>query len=144
MDGIPLINGNLYGWADITVLVGGVPISGIRGVKYADEQTIENVYGAGRYPVGRAKGRIECSASLKLLEDEARALCNASPTGRLQDLGVFDVQVSYLPDESTKIVHDTIRNCQFKKHEIDWGADDASKEVDLELVVSHIEWGRMG
>ena len=37
MNGIPMINGNVYTWADITVLIGGVPITGITGVKYADE-----------------------------------------------------------------------------------------------------------
>lgn len=143
MNGIPMINGNVYTWADITVLIGGVPITGITGVKYADEQEVENVYGAGRYPVGRAKGKITCTASLKLLIDEVRGLASKSPTGRLQDLGVFDVQVSYLPEESGKIVHDVIRDCQFSKTEVDWSEGDKSKDVDLELVVSRIEWGRL-
>ena len=138
-----MINGNVYTWADITVLIGGVPITGITGVKYADEQEVENVYGAGRYPVGRAKGKITCTASLKLLIDEVRALSSKSVTGRLQDLGVFDVQVSYLPEASGKIVHDVIHDCQFSKTEVDWSAGDKSKEVDLELVVSRIEWGRL-
>lgn len=138
-----MINGNVYTWADITVLIGGVPITGITGVKYADEQEVENVYGAGRYPVGRAKGKITCTASLKLLIDEVRALASKSPTGRLQDLGVFDVQVSYLPEESGKIVHDVIHDCQFSKTEVDWSEGDKSKDVDLELVVSRIEWGRL-
>ncbi|MCR5697859.1 MAG: hypothetical protein K6G73_12875 [Marinilabiliaceae bacterium] len=143
MNGIPMINGNVYTWADITVLIGGVPITGITGVKYADEQEVENVYGAGRYPVGRAKGKITCTASLKLLIDEVRGLASKSPTGRLQDLGVFDVQVSYLPEESGKIVHDVIHDCQFSKTEVDWSEGDKSKDVDLELVVSRIEWGRL-
>ena len=138
-----MINGNVYTWADITVLIGGVPITGITGVKYADEQEVENVYGAGRYPVGRAKGKITCTASLKLLIDEVRGLASKSPTGRLQDLGVFDVQVSYLPEESGKIVHDVIHDCQFSKTEVDWSEGDKSKDVDLELVVSRIEWGRL-
>ena len=143
MNIIPLVNGNVYGWADITVLVGGTPVTGIRGVKYSDKQEVSNVYGAGRYPVGRAKGRITCEASLKLLADEVRALASSSSTGRLQDLGVFDVQVSYIPDESGKIVHDVIRDCQFSEVELDWSEGDASKEVDTPLVCSRIEWGRI-
>lgn len=141
MNGIPLINGNLYTWADITVLIGGVPITGIRGIKYSDKQEITNVWGAGRYPVGRGKGRITCEASVKLLVDELRALASSSSTGRLQDLGVFDVQVSYIPDESGKIVHDVIHDCQFSEVELDWSEGDQSKEVDLPLICSRIEWG---
>lgn len=141
MNGIPLINGNLYTWADITVLIGGVPITGIRGIKYSDKQEITNVWGAGRYPVGRGKGRITCEASVKLLVDEVRALASSSSTGRLQDLGVFDVQVSYIPDESGKIVHDVIHDCQFSEVELDWSEGDQSKEVDLPLICSRIEWG---
>lgn len=143
MNTTPLINGNLYGWADITLLVGGTPITGVRGITYSDKQEVVNVYGAGRVPVGRGKGRITCEASIKLLSDEVRALSSGSPTGRLQDLGVFDVQVSYIPQESGKIVHDTIRNCQFSEVELDWAEGDTSKEVDVPLVCSHIEWGRM-
>ncbi len=143
MNIIPLVNGNVYGWADITVLVGGTPVTGIRGVKYSDKQEVSNIYGAGRYPVGRAKGRITCEASLKLLADEVRALASSSSTGRLQDLGVFDVQVSYIPDDSGKIVHDVIHDCQFSEVELDWSEGDTSKEVDIPLVCSRIEWGRL-
>ena len=57
-NGIPMVNGMLTSWADIVVLIGGVPITGITGVEYDDQQEIVNKFGAGRYPVGRAKGRI--------------------------------------------------------------------------------------
>lgn len=57
-NGIPLINGMLCGWADVVVLIGGVPITGIVALDYNDSQVVENKWGAGRYPVGRAKGRI--------------------------------------------------------------------------------------
>ena len=55
-NGVPMVNGMLVAWADIVVLVGGVPVTGITGVEYGDEQEIVNKWGAGRHPVGRAKG----------------------------------------------------------------------------------------
>lgn len=140
-NGIPYINGNLYSWADLRVLIGGVPLTGITAIKYADEQEIENVYGAGRYPVGRAKGKITCTASITLLIDEVQAIAKNSRTGRLQDIDPFDIQVSYLPDETDKITHHTIHDCQFKKTDIEWGRDDSKgKEVELELICSWIQW----
>lgn len=93
--------------------------------------------------MGRAKGRITAEASVKLLIDEVRALAGASATGRLQDLGVFDVQVSYIPTESGKIVHDVIRNCQFSEVEVDWSEGDQSKDINLPLICSHIDWGKL-
>lgn len=143
MNTTPLINGKLYGWADVTVLIGGTPITGIRAVKYSDKQEVSNIYGAGRRPVGRGMGRITCEASIKILADEVRAIAANSRTGRLQDIAPFDVQVSYIPEESGKIVHDVIHNCQFSDIELDWQEGDASKDVDLPLVCSHIDWGKL-
>lgn len=65
-----------------------------------------------------------------------------SANGRLQDIAPFDIVVSYIPDEGGIVVHDKLRNCQFKKNERSWSEGDTSKTVDLELAVSHIEWGK--
>ena len=122
-NGVPLVNGMLVAWADIVVLVGGVPITGITGIEYTDDQEIVNKYGAGRYPVGRAKGRITPSAKMTL-----------------QDLPVIEVQVSYLP-ESGIVVTDKIRNCHIPTNARKWKEGDTGQEVELPLVPSHIEWG---
>lgn len=67
-NGIPLVNGMLYSWADIVAAISGVPVTGIVGVEYGDEQEVVNKYGAGRHPVGRAKGRITPSAKIILYQ----------------------------------------------------------------------------
>ena len=139
-NGVPMVNGMLVGWADIVVLVGGVPITGITGVEYTDEQEIVNKYGAGRYPVGRAKGRITPSAKMTLYQEEVVALQSQSVNGRLQDLPVIEVQVSYLP-ESGIVVTDKIRNCHIATNARKWKEGDTGQEVELPLVPSHIEWG---
>ena len=102
-NGVPMVNGMLVAWADIVVLVGGVPVTGIVGVEYSDEQEIVNKWGAGRHPVGRAKGRITPGAKLILYQEEVQALQSQSPNGRLQDLPPIEIQVSYLPDSGITI-----------------------------------------
>lgn len=139
-NGVPLVNGMLVAWADIVVLVGGVPITGITGIEYTDDQEIVNKYGAGRYPVGRAKGRITPSAKMTLYQEEVVALQSQSVNGRLQDLPVIEVQVSYLP-ESGIVVTDKIRNCHISTNARKWKEGDTGQEVELPLVPSHIEWG---
>jgi hypothetical protein len=140
MNGIPLINGNEYSWGDIVCTVLGAPMTGITGIDYDDDQEVAEVYGAGSYPVARGYGRITCTAKLTLLEKEARALSEASVDGRLQRIAPFDIIVSYIPTNGNKIVHDKLRNCQFKKNSRSWAEGDTSKAMDFELLVSHIEW----
>ena len=47
VNGIPYVNGKLYDWADIVVTIAGVPVTGITGIEYKDEQEMEAKYGAG-------------------------------------------------------------------------------------------------
>lgn len=140
-NGIPLVNGMLCSWADVVVLIGGVPITGIIGVEYSDQQEIVNKYGAGRYPVGRAKGRITPGAKLILYQEEVQALSAQSPTGRLQDLPPFDIIVQYIPDSGI-LVTDKVRNCHISDNARKWKEGDTGQEVELPLVPSHIEWGK--
>lgn len=139
-NGIPLVNGNLCAWADVVVLIGGVPVTGIIGVEYGDSQEVVNKWGAGRHPVGRAKGRITPSAKLILYQEEVQALQAQAANGRLQDLPPFDVIVQYLPDSGI-VTTDKIRNCQFSDNGRKWKEGDTGQEVELPLVPSHIEWG---
>ena len=140
-NGIPLVNGMLYSWADIVAAISGVPVTGITGVEYGDEQDVVNKYGAGRHPVGRAKGRITPSAKITLYQEEVEALQRQAPNGRLQDIAPFDITVTYIPDSGIVTV-DKIRNCQFKANSRKWKEGDTGQEVELELVTSHIEWNK--
>lgn len=140
-NGIPLVNGMLYSWADIVAAISGVPVTGITGIEYGDDQEVVNKYGAGRHPVGRAKGRITPSAKIVLYQEEVEALQRQAPNGRLQDIAPFDITVTYIPDSGIVTV-DKIRNCQFKANSRKWKEGDTGQEVELELVPSHIEWNK--
>lgn len=140
-NGIPLINGMLYSWADIVVTIGGVPLTGITAIEYGDSQEVTNKYGAGRHPVGRAKGRITSEAKITLYQEEVEALQAQAPNGRIQDLAPFDITVTYLPDSGI-VKTDKIRNVQFSGNSRKWKEGDTGQEVELGLVPSHIEWAR--
>lgn len=140
-NGIPLINGVLYGWADIVVTIGGIPVTGITSIEYGDKQDVANRYGAGRHPVGRSKGRITPSAKITLYQEEVEAIQRTVSNGRLQDVSFFDVQVSYLKDEGSPIVIDKIRNCSFLDNPRKLKEGDTGFEVEIEVLPSHIEWG---
>lgn len=134
-----MINGVAYGWADIKTVIAGIIPAGITAIDYSDKQEITNVYGAGRYPNKRAKGRITSAAKVTLDMEEVLGLQAKAPNGRLQDIAPFDIEVVYTPENGV-IVCDRIRNCQFLSNDRKWKEGDTNQSVELELIVSHIEW----
>lgn len=133
----PLINGREYGWADIVVNIGGVPVTGIRAVKYDEEMEKENIYGAGRNPVSRGYGRVRSTASVTLLMGTVMALRAKAPKGQLFRIAPFSITVSYQPEAGPIVTH-ILKNAEFKKSTFDWKEGDMSKEIELELIISHI------
>jgi hypothetical protein len=137
----PLINGQNYGWGDITVNINGLPVVGITAIKYEEEQEKENIYGAGRYPVSRGKGRVKSMASITLMVEVVMAIAKAAPKGQLHRIAPFPIVVSYQP-EAGPIVTDVIMNCEFKKQTRDFKEGDMKKEVAMDLIISHIIWDK--
>lgn len=133
----PLINGREYGWADIIVNIGGVPVTGIRAVKYEEEMEKENIYGAGRYSVSRGYGRVKSTASITLLSGTVMALQAKAPKGQLFRVAPFSITVSYQPEAGPIVTH-ILKNAEFKKSTFDWKEGDMSKDIELELIISHI------
>ena len=140
-NGVPFVNGKLYDWADIVLVIAGVPVTGITGIEYKDDQDIVTKYGAGRYPVGFAKGRITSTGKITLYQEEVEAMQRQSLTRRLQDISPFDIIVSYLPDTGILSI-DKLRNCMFKNNGRGWKEGDTGQEVEIDLVMSHIQWNK--
>ena len=142
MNGIPLINGIEYSWGDIVATIAGMVATGITGIEYSEDQEVTDNYGAGRYPVSRSKGRITCTGKISLYMSEVKALERQAPNGRLQDIPAFPIVVSYVPTDGGNVVHDKLHNVQFKNNGRTWKEGDTNTVVDLDLVISHIEWGK--
>ena len=141
-NGITMVNGMRYSWADIVFAINGVPVTGITAIEYGDSQDVVNKYGAGRHPVGRAKGRITPSAKITMYQEEVEAIQSQAPNGRIQDIAPFDITVTYLPDSGI-IKTDKIRNVQFTANSRKWKEGGTGQEVELELIPSHIEWANL-
>jgi hypothetical protein len=135
---IPLINGKAYSWASVTVQLAGAVLVGITAIMYDDGTEKENGYGAGQMPIDRGEGNYKADASITIRAAEDEALIAKSPTGRLQDLGVFDIIVQYLVG-TVKKKH-IIRNCEFLGNKRDLKQGDKIIDVEHALIVSHVEW----
>ena len=138
----PLINGSRHSWVSIKTNMLGRDMSGIVAIDYDDKQEKANLYGAGRNPVARGKGKYEATAKVTLHGYEVDAIQASLPPGKhLVDIPPFDIIVKY-DDEDTDdpIITHVIRNCEFVSNKRSNKQGDTGSEVELELIISHIEW----
>lgn len=132
--------GTMQGWNSITVNFLGRDCEGISSLKYTDQVTKENVYGAGGMPVGRARGNYEAEASITLYKEEVDAIKAALTAGkRIQDIDAFDISVVY-EDKAGLMNTDRIRNCEFTNDGVEVEQADGTIATEFTLIISHIEW----
>lgn len=132
--------GEMTGWNSITVNFLNRDCEGITSIKYTDTVAKENVYGAGRMPIGRSSGNYEAEASMTLYKEEVDAIKAALPSGkRLQDIEPFDITVVY-ENSQGRVVTDRIRNCEFTNDGVEVEQADGTIATEYTLIISHIEW----
>lgn len=136
---IPIINGQQYSWASITINIYGKPLTTIRAINYTDAEEMENVYGAGKLPIGQSFGNITFEGSITLLLSEAQTLADLSPSKRIQDLPAFEATVTYLA--AGRQVKHVLRSCKFMSMGVDAAQGDMNIEIEIPLLIGFIQWG---
>jgi len=139
----PMINGTSYSWSQIEIKfsnLSGTALAGVTSIEYQDEQKVEFNFGANDLPTSRGFGNVVASGSITLHMDDIEAIRSLVPSGRLQDLGQFDVIVSFEHPQESKIVTHTIANCYLNENGVSVSQDDTVIEKQLNLNPSHILW----
>ena len=67
-----------YGWADLTIYLLGVPLSGARGFTLKCEQEKDLIFGAGNNPQGVGRGNKSYSGELRMLQSDFEDLLLAA------------------------------------------------------------------
>jgi len=135
------INGLLYSWADVRVVLLGRDITGITAIDYSDSQTTKPVYGRGKKRVGRVSGMYEASATLTLEMSEVEALNLSLAAGTsIYDIPPFDVTVVYVNADQRLVTH-VLKQCVFTKQDRSSKSGEV-KEIDVKLPldVAEIDW----
>jgi len=136
---VPLINGKSYEWADIILNLLGVPIAGITAIMYGEKQDMKNIPGAGNRVVSRGYGNIEANAKITLLMEEVEAIQLVAPKGNIMAIPEFNITVVYLDPLLVTKVH-TLRNVRFTGNQRDVKQGDTSIGVEMDLIISHVDW----
>jgi hypothetical protein len=138
MPATPLINGVNYSWANITVVLFGVPVVGIIKVDYKRKQKKENNYGFGSKPVSRGYGNEEYEGAIELYVDEWKRIVAASPNKNPLQVPPFDIQVVFSGGGLTS-QKDVLRMCEFTEDPFDAKQGDTKLTVNIPLIIGDIE-----
>ncbi len=131
--------GTMLGWNNVTLPLFGRELEGIESFKYSDKEDHQLVYGAGKYPVGKARGNYTAEASLSLYMEESIALQRSLPPGvRIQEIPDFDIPVVY--EYQGGMYKDIIRNCSFEDNGRECKSGDGKMVKEYKLVCTHIDF----
>lgn len=136
---LPLVNGKAYEWADIQLIILGVPFTGVTSIEYSEPQEMKNVMAAGRFPNARIYGQVTPEAKITLLMSEVEAIQKVAPNGRIQDIPEFDIPVIYLDPNNVTVSH-VIKNCRFTSNSRTSETGSDAITVEIPLVISHVQW----
>lgn len=139
------INGRQYGWADISLMLGGRLVTGARGITYKESQEKELLYGKGDRPMSIQKGNKKYEGSITLLQSEIETLkeLGRSVVGRasILDLNLNAVVCYGDPEKGDPMITDQLFNIQFTEVEKSMKQGDKNMEVTLPFICTDIKYG---
>jgi hypothetical protein len=134
----PLINGVNYSWANVKLVLFGVPVVGITHIEYKKKQKKENNYGMGTEPVSRGYGNKEYEGKITLYRDEWLAIISAAPSNDPLDIPWFDIQVTFAGSRVQPAL-DVLRACEYMDDPFTVAQGDTKIMVEIPLIIGAIE-----
>ena len=134
----PIINGINYSWANISLVLFGVPVVGITKIDYKRKQKKENNYGAGPYPVSRGYGNYEYEGTIELYTDEWKRIIAAAPGRDPLSIAPFEIQVTFAGRGLTA-EKDVLRSVEFMEDPLAANQGDAKLMVSIPLIIAQID-----
>ena len=128
-----MVNTREYEWSDITAVMAGRNVTGLRAVKYSSKQEKELLHAKGNKPVGIQRGNKTYDGEIGLLQSEYEALRKASG-GDILDIS-FDLVVAYgNPNHGDVITTDLLVGCEFTEDNTEWKQGDKYQEKTLPFI----------
>ena len=129
-----MFNSKEYEWADVTVVMAGRDVTGIRGVSYTSAQEKEALYAKGNKPHGIQHGNKSYEGSIRLLQSELIAL-NAAAGGDVLDVN-FNIIVSYGNPSKGDVIHtDLLVGVELTSKPKTLNQNDKFMEIELPLIM---------
>ena len=128
------MNTREYEWSDVSVVLAGRDVTGIRGVSYQSDQEKEALYAKGNKPHGIQRGNKSYTGSIRLLQSEYDAL-NAAAGGDVLDAN-FNIVVAYgNPSKGDVITTDLLVGVEITSKPKSINQNDKFMEIELPIVM---------
>lgn len=131
-------NSRQYEWADLTLILGGRDITGIRAVKYSEKIEREPLYAKGRNPHSIQSGNIAYEGEIMLLQSEYEALVKAGK-GSVLSLSVDGLFAYGNPANGDVLTTDRASGIRFTEAAKDIKQGDKFQEIALPFVCLNIK-----
>jgi hypothetical protein len=122
-----------YEFADITLVIGGRDVTGIRGIKYSEKIERELLHAKGRYPHSIQSGNYSVEGELTLLQSELELLI-AEGLGSVLNIQT-DAICSYgNPSNGDTLITDKVVGLMFTESVKEMKQGDKNMEVQLPFI----------
>ena len=126
-------NSRQYEWGDVTVVLGGRDITGIRGIKYTEKGEKEALFAKGRHAHSIQTGNITVEGEITVLQSELIALERAG-NGSILGLNV-DAVVSFgNPALGDAMTTDRIVGIGFTEAPTEMKQGDKNMEISIPFI----------
>ncbi len=123
-----------YEFADITLILGGKDITGVRGIKYTVKQDKEAIYGKGNDPIKIQKGNRSYEGEITCLQSELESLIAASDDKSILSLQLDAVVCYGNPSKGDVLITDVLQGIQFTEETIEMKQGDKFAEIKLPFI----------
>lgn len=123
-------------WADISVLIGGVPLLEVMEIQYQRERKYEDHFGVGDKVVSRGAGNVtDTGMTMKMSFDELVRLEAAAPGGDITLYPPFVASVVWKPTAQNPLTStDTLTNVQFMSNGRDLKQGDTKHYTTIKCI----------
>ena len=139
-----IINGRQYEWADVSLILGGRDVVGLRGIKYKESQEKELLYGKGNQPLSIQQGNRAFEGEVTILQSELETLklLARKQTGRSSVLSLnLNAVVCYgNPFKGDAMITDRLYGIQFTEEEKSLSQGDKNMEITLPFICTDIQY----
>lgn len=125
-----MVNTREYEWSDVTVVMAGRPVTGLRGVKYSAKQEKELLHAKGNKPHSIQRGNKTYEGEITLLQSEYEALKQACG-GDILDASLDIVAAYGNPSAGDVMTTDILAGVEFTEDNTEWKQGDKFQEKTL-------------
>ena len=128
-----MVNTREYEWSDVTVVLAGRLVTGLRGVKYSSKQEKELLHAKGNKPHSIQRGNKTYDGEITLLQSEYEALKKASG-GDILDASMDIVAAYGNPSAGDVVTTDMLIGVEFTEDNTEWKQGDKFQEKTLPFI----------